>query len=83
MIDVVRLRRDRMLQGPNGAWVVMLRRQKNGNPVYVAIPTSAAEAVLALPPMSDQYFFWTGRESPEQQYAAGGEALSMCTRWRI
>jgi integrase/recombinase XerD len=42
----------------------MLRRQKNGNPVYVAIPTTAAEAVLALPPMSDQYFFWTGKGNP-------------------
>ena len=41
----------------NGVWRVMLYRQKNGNPVYVAIPHQAAEAVLAIPPMSEMYFF--------------------------
>jgi hypothetical protein len=34
-----------------------LYQQKNGNPVYVAIPHQAAEAVLAIPPMSEMYFF--------------------------
>ena len=33
MIDVVRLRCDRMSQGADGVWVVMLLRQKNGNSV--------------------------------------------------
>jgi integrase/recombinase XerD len=64
MIDVVRLRCDRMTQDANDVWVVMLRRQKNGNPVYVAVPASVATAVLALPPMSIQYFFWTGKGKP-------------------
>jgi len=43
----------------------MLYRQKNGNPVYVAIPEPAAEAVLALPPLSESYFFWSGKRRPE------------------
>src|ERR1035437_9091787 len=47
-IDVVRFRRDWLSKGINGVWRVMLYRQKNGNPVYVAIPHQAAEAVLAI-----------------------------------
>src|ERR1017187_977803 len=43
----------------------MLYRQKNGNPVYVAIPHQAAGAVLAIPPMSEMYFFWSGNGRPE------------------
>lgn len=38
----------------------MLYRQKNGNPVCMATPHHAAEAVLAIPPMSERYFFWGG-----------------------
>jgi hypothetical protein len=44
---------------------VMLHRQKNGNPVYVGIPNQAAEAVLAVHPMSEAYFFWSGNGRPE------------------
>jgi len=65
MIDVVRFRRDWLSQDANGVWRVMLYRQKNGNPVYVAIPNQAAEAVLAIPPMSETYFFWTGNGRPQ------------------
>jgi len=52
MIDVVRFRRDWLSKDINGVWRVMLYRQKNGNPVYVAIPNQAAEVVLAVPPTS-------------------------------
>src|SRR5271167_1808061 len=65
MIDVVRFRRDGLSKDANGVWRVMLYRQKNGNPVYVAIPEQAAEAVLALPPLSESYFFWSGKGRPE------------------
>src|SRR5271167_1367067 len=65
MIDVVRFRRDGLSKDGNGVWRVMLYRQKNGNPVYVAIPEPAAEAVLALPPLSESYFFWSGKGRPE------------------
>jgi site-specific recombinase XerD len=65
MIDVVRFRRDWLSKDVNGVWRVMLYRQKNGNPVYVAIPNQAAEAVLAVPPMSEAYFFWSGNGRPE------------------
>jgi integrase len=65
MIDVVRFRRDWLSKDGNGVWRVMLYRQKNGNPVYVAIPNQAAEAVLAVPPMSEAYFFWSGNGRPE------------------
>ena len=65
MIDVARFRRDGLSKDSNGVWRVMLYRQKNGNPVYVAIPGQAAEAVLALPPMSEAYFFWSGNGRPE------------------
>ncbi len=64
MIDVVRLQRDRLTKDDQGIWRVMLRRQKNGNPVYVAVENYVAEAVLAIPPMSQQYFFWTGNGKP-------------------
>jgi len=65
MIDVVRFRRDWLSKDINGVWRAMLYRQKNGNPVYVAIPHQAAEAVLAIPPMSEMYFFWSGNGRPE------------------
>jgi len=65
MIDVVRFRRDWLSKDINGVWRVMLYRQKNGNPVYVAIPHQAAEAVLAIPPMSEMHFFWSGNGRPE------------------
>lgn len=42
----------------------MLYRQRNGNPVYVAIPHQAAEAVLAIPPISKTYFSWSGNGEP-------------------
>ena len=64
-IDVIRFRRDWLSKDINGVWRVMLYRQKNGNPVYVAIPNQAAEAVLAVPPMSEAYFFWSGNGRPE------------------
>ena len=33
--------------------------------MYVAISHQAAEAVLAIPPMSEMYFFWSGNGRPE------------------
>ena len=44
----------------------MQYRKKTGNPVYVAIPHHAAEAVLAIPPMTEMYFFWSGNGRPEK-----------------
>jgi hypothetical protein len=37
----------------------------SGNPVSAAIPNQAAEAVLAIPPLSEMYFFWSGHGRPE------------------
>ena len=65
MIHVVSFWRDWLSKDSNGVWRVMLYRQKNGNPVYVAIPNQAAEAALAVPLMSEAYFFWSGNGKPE------------------
>jgi integrase len=65
MIDVVRFRRDWLSKDINDVWQLMLYRQKNGNPVYVAISNQAAESVLSVLPMSEAYFFWSGDGRPE------------------
>jgi hypothetical protein len=44
-------------QNAGGVCTVPLHRQKNGNPAFVAVPPVVAEAVLGIPPMSEQYFF--------------------------
>jgi len=53
----------------------MLYRQKNGNPVYVAIPAYVAEAVLAVPAMSENYFFWSGNGKPDSAVRAWRRSL--------
>src|SRR5271169_2482264 len=42
----------------------MLCRQKNGNPVCIAILEPAAEAVLPIPPLTGACFFWSGNGRP-------------------
>jgi integrase/recombinase XerD len=65
IIDCIRFERNRMQQNADGVWFVMLHRQKNGNPVFVAIPQVVADAMLTIPAMSDTYFFWSGNGKPE------------------
>jgi site-specific recombinase XerD len=64
IIDCIRFERSRLRQNEDGIWSVMLHRQKNGNPVFVAVPNEVADAVLEIPPMSETYFFWTGNGKP-------------------
>jgi hypothetical protein len=56
-IDRIRFERYRLSQNAGGVCTVPLHRQKNGNPAFVAVPPVVAEAVLGIPPMSEQYFF--------------------------
>ena len=49
---MVSFRHDRLSKNISGGRV-MLYREKNSNQVYVTIPNKAAEAVLAVPPMSE------------------------------
>jgi integrase/recombinase XerD len=72
IIDCVRCSRDRLQQNTGGVWQVLLRRQKNGNPVFVAIPSQVVEAVSSIPPMSQMYFFWS----------ANGKAETAVRGWR-
>lgn len=65
IIDCVRFERHRLRQNAEGVWSVMLHRQKNGNPVYVAVPSAVADAQTAIPAVSETYFFWTGNGKPE------------------
>ncbi len=74
-VDVVRFRRTWLSQDGSGIWRVMLYRQKNGNPVYVAIPAYVAEAVLAVPAMSENYFFWSGNGKPDSAVRAWRRSL--------
>jgi integrase/recombinase XerD len=76
MIDCVRFSPDRLQQHSTGVWTVLLRRQKNGNPVFVGIPKEVVDAVTAIPPMSDRYFFWGGNGKPETAVKAWGRSLS-------
>jgi len=64
IIDCIRFERSRLQQNEHGIWSVLLHRQKNGNPVFVAVPPQVAEAVMEIPPISDTYFFWTGNGKP-------------------
>jgi integrase/recombinase XerD len=63
-IDCIRFERSRLQQNDKGVWSVLLHRQKNGNPVFVAVPPEVADAVLEIPPVSETYFFWTGNGKP-------------------
>jgi site-specific recombinase XerD len=72
IIDCIRFERSRMQQTGDGIWTVMLHRQKNGNPVFVAIPTEVADAMLSIPAMSETYFFWSGN----------GKAVTAVRGWR-
>ena len=72
IIDVVRFEKFRLVQDQDGDWVVKLHRTKTGEWVEVTIPPEAAQAVLALPPLSEEYFFWSGR----------GEPQTACKGWR-
>ena len=60
----------------NGAWEVMLYRRGTASGGMWRFPIKAAEAVLAVPPMSESYFFWSGNGRPETAVRAGGEAWS-------
>ncbi len=72
IIDVVRFEKYRMAQDAEGVWMVKLHRTKTDQWVEVAIPPEAAKAVLAVPAMSDRYFFWSGN----------GEPRTCCKGWR-
>ena len=65
IIDCVRFERYRLQQNSDGVWTVLLRRMKNNNPVFVAIPQEVVDALNAIPPMSDTYFFWSGNGRPQ------------------
>lgn len=58
IIDCIRFERSRLQHNENGVWSVMLHRQKNGNPVFVAVPPEVASAVREIPPVSETYFFF-------------------------
>jgi integrase/recombinase XerD len=72
VIDVVRFEKWRMTRDNDGVWMVKLHRTKTNQWVQVAIPAEVAEAVLAIPAMSDSYFFWSGN----------GDSQTACKGWR-
>ena len=72
IIDCVRFPREHLQENAHGIWTVQLRRTKNDRHVYVAVPDEVATAVLAVPQMSEGYFFWTGN----------GEPQTACKGWR-
>lgn len=61
-----------MAKDSDGVWMVKLHRVKTGHRVQVAIPAEVAEAVLAVPAMSESYFFWAGNGDPQ----------TCCKGWR-
>jgi hypothetical protein len=60
IIDCIRFERSRIKENENGIWSVLLHRQKNGDPVFLAGPPEMANAVFAIPPVSETYSFWSG-----------------------
>ncbi|MGA9567698.1 MAG: hypothetical protein WBS19_19385 [Candidatus Korobacteraceae bacterium] len=54
----------------------MLYGQKNGNPMYLAIRHQRGEAVQAIPPMIEMYFFWSGNGTLETVVRAAYESGS-------
>jgi site-specific recombinase XerD len=65
IIDCIRFEKHRLSKNEDGVWSVLLRRMKNGNPVFVAIPPQVTNAVLEIPGLSDEYFFWSGNGKPQ------------------
>ena len=72
IIDTVRFEKWRLAQDSDGVWMVKLHRTKTGQWVQIAIPPEVTEALLAVPAMSDSYFFWTGNGDPQ----------TSCKGWR-
>jgi integrase len=54
--DAVGLKRDRL----DERGVLFLRRAKTGVPVFVPLPPAVTSSLWSLPPVSAQYFFWSG-----------------------
>ena len=80
MIDCVRFGPGRLQQNSDGIWTVMLRRQKNGNPVFVAVPEEVVEAIAEIPPVSEQYYFWTGNGEADTAVKAWARSLTYVFR---
>ncbi len=72
IVDTVRFERGRLTQDNDGIWMAKLHRTKTGAWVQVAVPPEVAQALLAVPPMSKQYLFWSGRGDPQ----------TACKGWR-
>jgi integrase len=54
--DAVGLKRDHL----DECGVLFLRRAKTGVPVFVPLPPVVASLLRSLPPISAEYFFWSG-----------------------
>jgi site-specific recombinase XerD len=65
IVDCIRLEKHRLSKNEEGVWSVLLHRMKNGNPVFVAIPPQVAEAVLEIPGLGKEHFFWSGNGKPQ------------------
>jgi integrase len=64
ILDATKLERDRLSTNENGDDQIFLYRAKTGVPVYVVIPSVAADALRALPNSNPRYFFWSGNGDP-------------------
>jgi integrase/recombinase XerD len=55
---------------------VFLYTQKTGQPVNCVVPGFVAEALQNLPPLSDRYFFWTGKSTLHTAVGSWQRSLS-------
>jgi site-specific recombinase XerD len=71
--DALTLRRDALTHdAKKRLYRVTTKRAKTGTPVSVPIPSSVAEALLALPSGGD-YFFWSGNGKPQSATSNWGQ----------
>lgn len=73
ILDTLTLRRSALTKDKaSKVYRVTTKRQKTGTPVSIPLPPRVAEALLALPPGGD-YFFWSGKGKPQSARSNWGQ----------
>ena len=63
--DALTVKRAAFHKQPSGWYRLFLRRAKTGVDVYVSLAPKIAEKILSVPPVSELYLFWDGKEDKE------------------
>ena len=74
--DAVTLRTDRIVDGK-----LFLYTQKTNVPVFCPLPEIVTDAVNALVPVTDHYYFWSGPRTRAASPGTGNGGFRSCSSW--